>query len=118
MKARVALVAMAVLAASAAFAHERHHGPDMERMAVLLDLNDTQKVEVEKILREQHERVRTLHQERRSAGAQPTREERMKVHQELKQETLGKLQSVLTPEQIKKFEVLTERPHRRQPSEQ
>ena len=57
MKYRVALIAAAMLASAVALAHPDHgpHGPDMDRMATLLDLNDSQKAEVQKIFDEHHE---------------------------------------------------------------
>jgi Spy/CpxP family protein refolding chaperone len=113
MKLRVALIATALFASAVALAgpHEGQHGPDMDRMAVLLDLNDSQKAEVQKILGEQHEKVKAVHEEKRAAGTKPTREERAKFHEELKQDTVTKLQAVLSPEQIKKFEALTDHSH-------
>ncbi len=112
MKSRVALIAAAMLASTVALAqaHDRPRGPDMDRMAVLLDLNETQKVQVQKILDEQHAKVKTAHDERHAAGTKPTREQREKFHEELKQDTTTKLQSVLSADQIKKFEVLMDRP--------
>jgi Spy/CpxP family protein refolding chaperone len=115
MKSRVVLIAAALLASAVALAHphEGRQGHDMDRMAVLLDLNDAQKADVQKILDEQHQKLEAVHQQRRSADAKPTREERVKFHEELKQDTVTKLQAVLSPEQIKKFEALTEhRAHR------
>ena len=113
MKLRVALIATALFASAVALAGP-HGGPghDMDRMAILLDLNDSQKAEVQKILGEQHEKVRAVHEEKRAAGTRPTREERAKFHEELKQDTVTKLQAVLSPEQIKKFEALTDHPRR------
>jgi Spy/CpxP family protein refolding chaperone len=118
MKARVALIAATLLASAVAFAHPPHDGPpgpDMDRMAVLLDLNDAQKSEVQKILNEQHEKMRAAHGERHSADStRPTREERAKFHEQMKQDTVARLQSVLSATQIKKFEALMDhpRPHR------
>ena len=110
MKLRVALIAAALLASAVALAGQHGGpGPDMDRMAILLDLNDSQKAEVEKILSEQHDKLDAVHAQQRAAGTKPTREERVKFHQELKQDTIAKLQAVLTPEQIKKFEALTDR---------
>ena len=43
----------------------------MDRMAVLLDLNDTQKAEVQKILNEQHEKLKAAHDQR--AAPAPSR---------------------------------------------
>jgi Spy/CpxP family protein refolding chaperone len=115
-KATFALIAATCLVTGIATANAEHrgdHGPDMERMAILLDLNESQKTEVEKILNEQREKFRAEREQYRAQGTRPTREEMMQKHAELRQETLTKLQNVLTPEQIKKFEALTDhRPHR------
>ena len=112
MKTRVALIAAAMLASAVALAgpHQGPPGPDMDRMAVLLDLNDSQKAEVQKILNEQHEKLEAKHQELHASGTKPTREEREKFHEEMKQEITTKLQGVLTPEQIKKFDALMDHP--------
>jgi protein CpxP len=112
MKSRVALVAAAMLASAVALAHPDHGppGPDMDRMATLLDLNDSQKAEVQKIFDEQHEKLKAAHDQAHSAGTKPTREERAKFHEEMKQEMTTKLQAVLTPDQMKKFEALTDHP--------
>ena len=111
MKSRVALIAVAMLASAVALAHpDRDHGPDMDRMATLLDLNDSQKAEVQKIFNEQHEKMKAAHDQAESSGTQPTREDRAKFHEEMKQDMTTKLQAVLTPEQMKKFEALMDHP--------
>ena len=112
MKTRVALIAAALLASAVALAgpHEGHPGPDMDRMATLLDLNDSQKAEVQKIFEEQHQKLDAKHQELKAAGTKATREEREKFHEEMKQEMTTKLQGVLTPEQMKKFDALMDHP--------
>ena len=51
-----------------------------------------------------------MHDQAHSAGTKPTREERAKFHEEMKQEMTTKLQAVLSPEQMKKFEALTDHP--------
>ena len=109
MKSRVALIAAALFASAAALAgpHECPLAPDMDRMAVLLDLNDSQKAEVQKIFSEQHEKMKAAHDQAHASGAQPTRDERQKFHEEMNQETTAKLQGVLSPEQMKKFDALT-----------
>ena len=113
MKLRVALIAAAMLASAVALAHPDHgpQGPDMDRMATLLDLNDSQKADVQKIFEEQHQKLQAAHDEQHSAGTKPTREERAKFHDEMKQEMTAKLQAVLTPDQMKKFDALMD--HRR-----
>jgi periplasmic protein CpxP/Spy len=112
MKSRVALIAAAMLASAVALAHP-HDGPraDLDRMAILLDLNDAQKAEVQKIFDEQHEKLEAAHEQQRSAGTKPTREERTRFHQEMKQEMTTRLQGVLSADQMKKFEVLMDRRH-------
>lgn len=112
MKSRVALVAAAMLASAVALAHPDHgpQGPDMDRMATLLDLNDSQKAEVQKIFDEQHEKLKAAHDQAHAAGTRPTREERAKFHEEMKAEMTTKLQAVLTPDQMKKFEALADHP--------
>src|SRR4029434_1150699 len=113
MKTRVALMAAAMLASAVALAgpHQGHPGPDMDRMATLLDLNDSQKAEVQKILHEQHQKLDARHKELQASGTKPTREEREKFHEEMKQDMTTKLQGVLTPEQMKKFAALMDHPH-------
>jgi len=108
MKSRVALIAAAMLASAVALAHPDHgpHGPDMDRMATLLDLNDSQKAEVQKIFDEQHEKMKAQFEQAQSSGTRPTREERAKAHDEMKQELNTRLQAVLSPEQMKKLEAL------------
>lgn len=112
MKFRVALVAAALLTSAVAFAHPHGgpQGPDMDRMAVLLDLNDSQKAEVQKIFTEQHEKMKAAHDQAHSAGTKPTRDEREKFHQEMKQDMTTKLQAVLSADQMKKFDALMEHP--------
>ena len=114
MKARVALIAAAMLASAVALAHPEHgpQGPDMDRMATLLDLNDSQKAEVQKIFDEQHEKMKAQFDQAQSSGTKPTREDRAKFHDEMRQEMNTKLQAVLSPEQMKKFEALTDHPPR------
>jgi Spy/CpxP family protein refolding chaperone len=111
MKAKLAVALAACLAAGLALAdpHEGHHGgPDMDRMAILLDLNDTQKTQVKDILDQQHEAMRAKHDELHASGTRPSREEMQQQHQQWEQDTKAKLQTVLTPEQMKKFEALTD----------
>jgi len=113
MKSRVALIAVAMLASAVALAHPDHgsHGPDMDRMATLLDLNDSQKAEVQKIFDEQHEKMKAQFDQAQSSGTKPTREDRAKLHEEMKQEMNTKLQAVLSPEQMKKFAALMDHEH-------
>ncbi|MET0985899.1 MAG: hypothetical protein ABW034_10875 [Steroidobacteraceae bacterium] len=112
-KTPIALLATAWLAAGIAVADtppKGPPGPDMDRMAILLDLNESQKTTVQQVLEEQHQKMREAREQNQSSGTRPSREEMQKLHAQMKQDTVTKLQGVLTPEQIKKFEALTDRP--------
>jgi hypothetical protein len=84
---------------------------DIERMAILLDLDAYQKGEVERILKEQRDAMRAEREARAAEGTQSLSFEDMRARRAAhEQETLTKLSAVLTQEQITKFKVLTERP--------
>jgi hypothetical protein len=78
----------------------------MDRMAILLDLNEFQKTEVQRILQAQRETARVSREAMREAGERPSREERMAHRQRAREVVLTQLQSVLTQDQLTKFEVL------------
>lgn len=117
MKTKVTLLALAWLASGVAFAAEPAtttarpgmRGPNMERMALLLDLDAYQKTEVEKILKEQHEQMRAARAAVKASGARPSREEMKALREQNKQELQTKLSGVLNETQMKKFEALRER---------
>ncbi|MDH3418936.1 MAG: hypothetical protein OEQ25_07175 [Gammaproteobacteria bacterium] len=78
----------------------------MDRMAILLDLDEFQKTEVQRILQAQRETARASREAMREAGERPSREERMAHRQQAREAVLTQLQSVLTQDQLTKFEVL------------
>lgn len=116
MKTKVTLLALAWLASGVAFAadtaptqpHPGMRGPDMDRMALLLDLNAYQKTEVEKILKEQHDQMRASFEAAKASGTRPSREEMKAKHDQAEQELHTKLGSVLDETQLKKFDALHE----------
>jgi len=67
---------------------EGHHGHRVERMAKTLDLNAEQKSKVEVIFKEQHEKLKAIHEETRT-----------------------RLQEVLTKEQITKMDEMKKQRH-------
>ncbi|WP_116807103.1 hypothetical protein [Steroidobacter cummioxidans] len=120
MKTKVTLLALAWLASGVAFAANTTTaptapparvapGPDMDRLALLLDLDSYQKTEVEKILKEQHEQMRSNFEAARASGTRPSRDEMKAKREESKQELHTKLSSVLNETQMKKFDALRER---------
>lgn len=119
MKTQVTLLALAWLASGVAFAADppatqagpHAAGPDMDRMALLLDLDAHQKTEVEKILKEQHEQIRAAREAARASGTRPSRDEMRAQREQYRQELHTKLSGVLNETQLKKFEALRERGH-------
>lgn len=98
----LALAAAGVLAATQPPSNESSVGKErMDRLAILLDLNDGQKADVQKVLTEQMQERRTARQQAKDSGTRPTREE-------MRQATLDKLRPILTEQQLTKFQVLTE----------
>lgn len=115
MKTKVTLLAIAWLASGVAFAADSakapHHGmrgPNMDRMALLLDMDAYQKTEVEKILKEHHEQRRAQFEAAKATGTRPSREEMKAAHEQSKQELNTKLSGVLNETQMKKLEALRE----------
>jgi len=91
-----------------------HHESAAERLdhlAILLDLTDAQKPQVQSILEEQHAKIHALHEQAWASGEKPTFEQMKATHEQLKQETLAKLTPILTPAQLKKFQILMEEMH-------
>lgn len=86
----------------------RPGGPTLERLTKALDLTDEQKPKVKAILEERDKKL----QDFRKDAAQLSREERRTKLQAIHKETTEKLKAVLTEEQFKKFEQMTQRPRR------
>jgi hypothetical protein len=89
-------------------AQPQHRGPDMDRLALLLDLNDAQKSQVEQVLNEQHEQMRATMEQQHASGQKPTRDEMRAKHEQLQKDTMSKLSSILDAQQLKKFQALSE----------
>ena len=85
-------------------------GPgDIERLTILLDLDTYQKGEVERVLKEQRAAFVAEREAAQASGEKPLYQPRTSPDK-VREDTLTKLQSVLTPQQLEKFKVLTERP--------
>jgi Spy/CpxP family protein refolding chaperone len=78
----------------------------LDHLATLLDLTDAQKTQVGAILNEEHAKMRAQHEQAQASGQKPTFEQMKAAHEQMQQETLSKLTPVLTPTQLKKFQVL------------
>ena len=120
---KITLAAVAVLWMGAALAQApeppagggpgpgfKHETPAerMANLATLLDLTDEQKAQVQTILDEQHAKMKAQHDAAEASGQKPTFDQMKAAHAQLQQETLAKLTPVLTPAQLKKFQILME----------
>jgi Spy/CpxP family protein refolding chaperone len=80
----------------------------MDHLATLLDLTDAQKAQVQTILDDQHAKMKAQRDAAQASGQKPTFEQMKAAHDQLQQETLAKLTPVLSPAQLKKFQILME----------
>ena len=81
----------------------------IRQLAKELDLTDEQKEKLRPIFREQAQKLRELRQ-----NTDLARQERVAKLREYREELIGKLKSILTPEQLEKFKQLrSEGPRRR-----
>ena len=108
MKSVVYAVAISTVVAGIAMAQPPGRAEHMDRMAILLDLDEYQKTEVQRIMQEQRETARAAREAMRESGERPSREERAARREQMREATMTQLQAVLRPEQITKFEVLRE----------
>jgi len=106
---KAGVVALAALAAGVALAQAPApgmHASHMESLAILLDLSDAQKAQVQTILQGEHAQMRALFEQARAAGGKPDFEAMHAAHQQISQDTLTKLSGVLNATQLKKFQTL------------
>src|SRR5579875_1713089 len=87
------------------------HMSRLDRLAILLDLTDTQKLQVQQVLDEQRQQMRAFWQQQSSSGTKPNFQQLRAERQQLRQQTLAKLQPLLSAQQYQKLEVLMSSPH-------
>jgi Spy/CpxP family protein refolding chaperone len=112
----VTLVAGAADQGSAPGPGPRGHGPNradyLDKVTILLDLNAGQKVQLQQILDEQHEQMRTqmqaLREQAQSSGKRPDFEQMQQQRTQAEKDLVDKLRPVLSDVQLKKFEALRE----------
>jgi hypothetical protein len=78
----------------------------MDNLATLLDLNDTQKAQVQAILQEEHAKMKASFEQAKASGTRPDWQQMKALHQQLQQQTLQKLAPVLSATQLKKFQII------------
>jgi len=112
---KVSVVALAALWAGVALAQTpggAGRASRMENLAVLLDLTDTQKAQVQTILQGEHAQMKSLFEQAQAAGGgKPDFQSMRAAHQQIAEDTLTKLSTVLSPAQVKKFQALQQLHH-------
>ena len=83
----------------------------MDDLATLLDLNDTQKGQVQGILQEQHAKMKASFEQASASGTKPDWQQMKALHEQVQQETLQQLAPVLSATQLKKFEIVQQSMH-------
>ena len=118
MKSRLLATGILLAISSVALAH-RPGGPppglDIDKLEILLDLDAYQKSEMQKILDSQRDSMRAKRDQMRSSETRPSFDEMQKERDAAQKETRTKLSKVLSEQQLKKFDVLTESPPMRGP---
>jgi len=116
MKASIVAVA-ALLCAGAVFAAETPPAAPaaaashMDNLATLLDLTDAQKAQVQTVLQQEHAKMKESFEQAKASGTKPDWQQMKAVHQQIQQETLQKLQPVLSATQLKKFQIIQQAMH-------
>ena len=110
---KASVVALAALWAGVALAGAGggNQASHMEKLAVLLDLTDAQKPQVQTILQGAHAQMKTLFEQAKAAGGKPDFQALHAARQQINQDTVTKLSGVLSPLQLKKFQTLQEMHH-------
>lgn len=106
MMIRTLLIAVFLLTAIPA--HSAPPRMDIDKLALLLDLDAYQKQHVETVLNAQRDAAEAQRDEFRASGERPDFETVQAFRQQMQDETLTNLGTVLTPTQLEKFKVLME----------
>jgi hypothetical protein len=111
---KASVLALAALWAGAALAGDTAAGNParhMEKLALLLDLTDAQKPQVESILQGRHAQLKALIEQTRAAGGKPDFQALHAARQQIDQDTVTRLSGVLAPLQLRKFQALQQMRH-------
>jgi hypothetical protein len=89
------------------------HLMQIDKLEILLDLDAYQKQEVQKVLETRRSQMQAQRKQMRESQTRPPREQLQQEREAAQQETRAQLAKLLSEQQLKKFEVLTERPQMR-----
>jgi hypothetical protein len=117
MKTQLLATGLLLVMSSVALANRPPHGHppafNIDKLEVLLDLDAYQKSEVQKILDVQRDAMRAKREEQRSSQTRPSFEQMQQEREAAQKATRTQLATILNEQQLKKYDVLNERPHRR-----
>jgi Spy/CpxP family protein refolding chaperone len=115
---RILCIGVLSLSSVLALAAEKGAGPGpnradyLDKVAILLDLNEGQKVQLQQVLDEQHQQMqvqmKSLREQAQTTGQRPDRTQMRAQHLQADKDLVDKLRPVLTDVQLKKFEALRE----------
>jgi Spy/CpxP family protein refolding chaperone len=80
----------------------------MDRIAILLDLTDSQKAQVQTVLDNARTRFQAAFAQFEASGTRPTPQQMKATRDQIKADTQQQLSTFLSPAQMKKFQVLGE----------
>ncbi len=83
---------------------------DMDRMALLLDMDSYQKTEVKKLLDAQRTEMQAQRKQFEASGERPSRDAMRAQREKADKALMESLQQVLNEQQIAKFKALNDRP--------
>lgn len=114
MKTRTTIAAALLLIAGSAFADPPGPPPDagarLDRLAILLDLDEGQKAAVKQVFDDQAKERKEQWQKAKDSQTRPSREQMRAAHEKMHQEMVEKLRPILSDTQMTKFEALSEGP--------
>lgn len=114
MKTRTTFAAALLLIAGTALANPPGPAPDsaarLDRLAILLDLDEGQKAAVKQVFDEQAQERKERWQKAKESQTRPSREEMHAAREKMHKEMVEKLRPILSDTQMKKFEALHEGP--------
>lgn len=118
----LAVVALTLIAGTALADGPRQggmRGPDVDNLAIILELDDYQKQEFERIMTEHHQAAMERREAHRASGERPDRETMQAMREQMHSNLRTQLETVLSAEQLEKFDALKamrgDRPPRHQP---
>ena len=78
----------------------------LDKLATILDLTDVQKAQVQAVMQEEHAKMKAMHEQAQASGTKPDWQQMKAMHEQMQQEMVQKLSTVLSADQLKKFQAL------------